>query len=433
MVGTGVFVATAHNVVVTVRNTTVFVLPTTTSDTKKLVHFEVLQGADGVVEALESDDDEDQAEKLKKKQATKPAAPANRITAIKLFRPHGWEILALLLLVDERRLVYYELNLSAETLLLKASRSVPRSATCMTVGHLKLDNGEIKYAVIVGQKTGEAVAVPFPDVARDLKTLLGHTTSMVTDVAVNHNSSLLLTADRDEKLRVSRFPNATIIESYCLGHTASLTKLACSSVTPELVVTTSMDNTLKLWNMMTGKLLATKMLLPDVQVSVEPLDEVNDNDNDSGRKAAKSLLNVSLAICHKTNIVAVLVNYQYVRFFEIVSVSGVSTLKEVIISSEDEQLLLANEPCELLFTEDEMLVISYKKKPFLQLFSISKGHNRKLSPVDAMTDVFNDFRNAAATIELVDDEQKALDVLEGGLKKKKARTNEWKKNMPRGK
>ncbi|CAI5744308.1 unnamed protein product [Peronospora destructor] len=380
MVATGVFVATAHNVVVTVRNIIVFVLPTITSDTQKLLRFEVLQGADGVVEAPEVDDDADQAEKLQKKQATKPAAPANRITAVELFQPQGLKLFALLLLVDERRLVYYELNLSAETLLLKASRSVPRSATCMTVGHLKLDNGETKYAVIVGQKTGEAVAVPFPDVARDLKTLLGHTTSMVTDVAVNHDSSLLLTADRDEKLRVSRFPNATIIESYCLGHAASLTKLACSSVTPELVVTTSMDNTLKLWNMMTGKL---------------------------GRKAAKSLLNVSLAICLKTNIVAVLVNYQFVRFYEIVFDNGVPTLKE----------------------RTKCLRSSYKKNPFLQLFFISKGQNRNLSPVDSMTDVFNDFRNAAATIELVDDEKNALDVLEDGLKKKKARTVEWNKKV----
>ncbi|KAE9018715.1 hypothetical protein PR003_g13385 [Phytophthora rubi] len=428
MVATGVFVAAARGVVVTVRNTTVFVLPSGSASAQKLLRFEVLQGADAAVETPAVEEEEEDAKKGKKKKPTQPAPPANRITTVDLFQPQGSELLALLLLVDERRLVHYELDLSAETLVFKASRSVPRSATCMTVGHLKLPSGETKYAVVVGQKTGEAVAVPFPDVDRDLKTLLGHTTSMVTHVAVNHDSSLLLTADRDEKLRVSRFPNAAIIESYCLGHAASLTKVACSAVTPELVVSTSMDNTLKLWEMKTGKLLASETLLPGVEVSLEPLDE--EASDDSGRKAAKSLLNVSLAICPTTNIVAVLVNYQHVRFFEIVAADGAYALKEVAIPSEDTQALLASDPCELLFTEDAVLAVSYKKNPFLQLFSISKGESKRLSPVDTAAAVFNDFRSAAATIELIDDEEKALDVLEDGLKKKKARTGEWNKKVP---
>ncbi|ETM03721.1 hypothetical protein L917_00094 [Phytophthora nicotianae] len=423
MVATGVFVAVAEGVVVTLRNTTVFVLPSTSSATQKLLRFEVLQGADGVAETVEDEDE------TKKKQATQPAPPANRITTVELFQPHGSDLLALLLLVDERRLVYYELNLTAETLVLKASRSVPRSATCMTVGHLKLPTGETKYAIVVGQKTGEAVAVPFPDVDRDLKTLLGHTTSMVTHVAVNHDSSLLLTADRDEKLRVSRFPNAAVIESYCLGHAASLTKVACSAVTPDLVVSTSMDNTLKLWQMTTGKLLASETLLPGVEVSLEPLDEEASSASDSGRQAAKSLINVSLAICPKANVVAVLVNYQHVRFFEVVADGEAHTLKELEISNEDVQTLLANEPCELLFTEDENLAVSYKKNPFLQLFSLSK-ESKRLSPVDTVSAAFKDFRTAAETIELVDDEEKALEVLEDGLKKKKARTGEWNKKVP---
>ncbi|OWZ05923.1 hypothetical protein PHMEG_00021898 [Phytophthora megakarya] len=424
MVATGVFVAAVQGVVVTVRNTTVFVLPSVQSATQKLLRFEVLQGADGVAEIVE---DEEEAKKSKKKTATQPAPPANRITTVELFRPQESEFLALLLLVDERRLVHYELNLSAETLVLKASCSVPRSATCTAVGRLQLSSGETKYAVIVGQKTGEAVAVPFPDVDRDIKTLLGHTTSMVTHVAVNHDSSLLLTADRDEKLRVSRFPNAAIIESYCLGHAASLTKVACSAATPDLVVSTSMDNTLKLWQMTTGKLLASETLLPGVEVSLEPLDEDAESASDSGRKAAKSLINVSLAICPKTNIVAVLVNYQHVRFFEIMAADGAHTLKEVAIPCEDVQSLLENEPCELLFTEDNVLAVSYKKDPFLQLFLITK---ERLSRVEVASVAFNDFRTAAATIELVDDEEKALDVLEDGLKKKKARTGEWNKKVP---
>ncbi|KAI9914344.1 hypothetical protein PsorP6_006880 [Peronosclerospora sorghi] len=420
MVGTNVFIATAQGVVVTVRSKTVFVLPTSDSTTQKLLRFKVLQDVTGVSEIADDND-----EPKEKNQAMQPSAPPNRITNVKLFYPQDSDLLALLLLVDERRLVYYELNLSAETLLLKTSRSVPRSAACMTVGHLKLENGETKYAVILGQKTGDVVAVPFPDLDRDLKALLGHTTSMVTNVAVNYDSSLLLTADRDEKLRVSKFPNTAVIVSYCLGHVASLTKVACSTVTPELVVSTSMDNMLMLWDMITGKLLASNVLLPGIEVSeLEPLDEEAEDD-DSGRRVAKSLLNVSLTICPKTNTVVVLVNNQYVRFFDITA----RDLREVTIPPEDMHLLLAGDPSEVCFTDNNILAVSYKKNPFLQLFSISTEGTRKLVLVNAAIDAFKDFRSAAEMIEVVDDEMKTLDILEDGLKKKKARNGEWNKRI----
>ncbi|KAG2519830.1 hypothetical protein JM16_005858 [Phytophthora kernoviae] len=426
MVATGVFVAAAHDVVVTVRNTTVFVLPSCSNCSLKFLQFELLQGPDGVSVAPVDED--------KKKQATQPAPTTNRITFIEFFKPQGSEFYALLLLVDERRLVHYELNVQAQTLLFKGSRAVPRSATCMTVAHLQLPTKETKYAVVVGQKTGEAVAVPFPDVDRDLKTLLGHTTSMVTHIAVNKDSSLLLTADRDEKIRVSRFPTAAIIESYCLGHAASLTKVACCAVTPKLAVSTSMDNTLKLWEMQSGKLLASEMLLPGVEVSLAPIDEAGSGaSDDSGRQAAKNLLNVSLAVCPKTNVVAVLANYEHARFFEVVAGEGGEyALKEVIVPAEGVKTLVANEPCELLFTADGVLAVSYKKSPFLQLYSFTKGEATRLSPVEATettTAAFSDFRTAAATIDLVDGEVEALDMLEDGLKKKKARTGEWKKKV----
>ncbi|CAI5712996.1 unnamed protein product [Hyaloperonospora brassicae] len=424
MVQSRVFTAAAHDVVVTVRDKTVFALPVSTATASgRALQFTVLQsesGADEASEAARTNEHDNDENKDKKTAPSLNIRSEGRITAMELFRPLGSDRFALLLLVNERRLLHYELNLPSETLVLKASRLVPRSATCMTVGHLKLDNQETKYIVVLGQKTGEAVGVPFPDLDRDLRTLLGHTTSMITDVATNHDSSLLLTADRDEKMRVSRFPNAAIIESYCLGHKASLTKVACSIVTPELVVSASMDNTLKLWNMKTGTLLASETLLLGVEVSHEPLDEGADADDD-GRKAANSLLKVSLAISPKTNIVAVLVNCQHARFFEIVS----QTLQEVVIPIEDLQLLLMNEPCELLYLENDMLVVSYKKDPFVQLFSISL-QEKKLEPVEPATDVFKDLRNAAAAINLNDDdEENTFDVLENGMIKKKARTSEW--------
>jgi WD40 repeat protein len=51
--------------------------------------------------------------------------------------------------------------------------------------------------------------------------IMGHL-SMLLDIAfirTNENQQFILTADRDEKIRLSHYPNAYNIQGYCLGHT----------------------------------------------------------------------------------------------------------------------------------------------------------------------------------------------------------------------
>lgn len=42
---------------------------------------------------------------------------------------------------------------------------------------------------------------------------------MVTDMVLSADERYVITADRDEHIRVSRYPNGYNIESFCLGHT----------------------------------------------------------------------------------------------------------------------------------------------------------------------------------------------------------------------
>lgn len=49
--------------------------------------------------------------------------------------------------------------------------------------------------------------------------MLGHI-SMVLDVKLSDNGRFLLSADRDEKLRVSRYPQSFVIHCFCLGHSS---------------------------------------------------------------------------------------------------------------------------------------------------------------------------------------------------------------------
>ncbi|KAI1383217.1 uncharacterized protein F4822DRAFT_419695 [Hypoxylon trugodes] len=103
--------------------------------------------------------------------------------------------------------------------------------------------------------------------------ILGHV-SMLTALAIatppSSSSSgkpwYIITADRDEHIRVSRgIPQAHIIENYCLGHEAFLSALVIPPSRPELLVSGGGDDELFLWNWKEGRLLSKTDLLDQVK------------------------------------------------------------------------------------------------------------------------------------------------------------------------
>jgi hypothetical protein len=82
------------------------------------------------------------------------------------------------------------------------------------------------------------------------RLLLGHTASMLTAVECTRttnngnngnydNELLILTADRDEKIRVSSFPNTHEVQGYLLGHSAFISSMA---IVKNNKTTTNRDN-----------------------------------------------------------------------------------------------------------------------------------------------------------------------------------------------
>jgi tRNA (guanine-N(7)-)-methyltransferase subunit TRM82 len=93
--------------------------------------------------------------------------------------------------------------------------------------------------------------------------LLGHV-SLLTDMVIaslqsgssGHACSYILTADRDEHIRVSRGPpQAHVIENYCLGHTSFISKLCIPRWSPELLISGGGDDYLLVWNWLEGRVL----------------------------------------------------------------------------------------------------------------------------------------------------------------------------------
>lgn len=120
--------------------------------------------------------------------------------------------------------------------------------------------------LVSGDVVGDAYAYNLSEEGQRL--LLGHTASMLTGLAVvvkgdeNNNGSssssndqYVLTADRDEKIRVSRFPESYVIEGFLTGHTEYITAMVAFTRTIHQksnsfrVVSCSGDGTIRLWDL----------------------------------------------------------------------------------------------------------------------------------------------------------------------------------------
>lgn len=116
MAARGVFVATARGLLATVRGRELLLAAVDASHAglkAPFLRFELLGEPEALPAAAASDANEDEA-----------AAPAGakRVTAVQFFEDEESGKLALLLLVNERQLVHYEVDAAAETLAFRSSR-----------------------------------------------------------------------------------------------------------------------------------------------------------------------------------------------------------------------------------------------------------------------------------------------------------------------
>jgi hypothetical protein len=65
----------------------------------------------------------------------------------------------------------------------------------------------------------------------------------------------VISADRYGKIRVSQFPRGFNIDCFCLGHEDLVTDLLCPASHPELLISSSLDGTLRVWRYADGACL----------------------------------------------------------------------------------------------------------------------------------------------------------------------------------
>ncbi|XP_020286649.1 tRNA (guanine-N(7)-)-methyltransferase non-catalytic subunit WDR4 [Pseudomyrmex gracilis] len=101
--------------------------------------------------------------------------------------------------------------------------------------------------IVIADKTGDVYLFSIDSPTGSGNPILGHL-SMLLDVLVTQDMKYILTTDRDEKIRVSMFPNCYNIVSYCLGHAKFVTNITELPHDKNILVSCGGDGVFKLWD-----------------------------------------------------------------------------------------------------------------------------------------------------------------------------------------
>eukprot|EP00123_Amoebidium_parasiticum_P000928 comp11870_c0_seq1/m.6507 comp11870_c0_seq1/g.6507 ORF comp11870_c0_seq1/g.6507 comp11870_c0_seq1/m.6507 type:complete len:439 (-) comp11870_c0_seq1:86-1402(-) len=111
-------------------------------------------------------------------------------------------------------------------------------------------------SLFVADKAGDVYMYCVQDMGREEVVVLG-ILSMLLDVIVTHDGKYIITSDRDDKVRVSRYPNSYSIQAFCLGHANMVTSVCLPTHQPDMLVSGSGDGTVRVWRYLDGTCLCT--------------------------------------------------------------------------------------------------------------------------------------------------------------------------------
>ncbi|XP_077198924.1 tRNA (guanine-N(7)-)-methyltransferase non-catalytic subunit WDR4 isoform X2 [Paroedura picta] len=143
---------------------------------------------------------------------------------------------------DGKRLILFRTKPSWECL---SVRLVTRRCTALIITTME-------DKILVADKSGDVYSYSIGEPEKTGTIELGHL-SLLLDVALSPDDQYVLTADRDEKIRVSLTRAPHSIVSFCLGHREFVSQIFVIPNYPDLLLSASGDCTLRLWKYKSGK------------------------------------------------------------------------------------------------------------------------------------------------------------------------------------
>lgn len=213
--------------------------------------FAIISIRDGALERQDIDIEEKRLSSLKEnahedngkviKSATDITSKdgQNRILACK-FSP-SWRYFAAC--DDAKRLYLFQCG---ERWKLVSNRAISRRCTVLTFTKYEQD-------VLVADKWGDVFRFSVTDPQKEGLLLLGHL-SMLLDILTTKGDKYVVTTDRDNKIRISEYPNSYNIHTYCLHHTEYVSSVVYNE-DPEILLSGSGDGTIVIWDL-NGKVVS---------------------------------------------------------------------------------------------------------------------------------------------------------------------------------
>ncbi|EEB12207.1 conserved hypothetical protein [Pediculus humanus corporis] len=214
--------------------------------------------------------------------------------------------------------------------------------------------------ILLGNKTGFTTFYSFE--GKELSKVnssLGHN-SMLTSALITDNEKYIITSDRDEKIRITNYPNTYNIERFCLGHKQFVCWLGFLPSNKEVLISCSGDGTIKFWNYLNGSELA----------EYDCKSEINCKKNNEDNK----VVIVKVACCElKSESILAVVEYKSnkVRILKVKSDSTNNLVIEFV-----DNLVLPCVPWDIVFCNQCLICLVPNKSQPLSLWS-KDGDNFK--------------------------------------------------------